>query len=129
MSIFVIHAYDNENRGAYEMEDWTIQESTLNEAIETAREMSYEVITSYQDIYGELREQANDYAREDEDVLTYDQYLSRRDNYLNQLIEEAIGYEVTKLDDCYTLKEYLSFLNMKDYDYETLKEDFGKEEY
>ena len=129
MEIYLIHAYDNENRGAYGMEDWTIQESTLNEAVETAREMSYEVITSYQDIYGELRERANDYAREDEDVLTYDQYLNRRDNYLNQLIEEAIGYEITKLDDCHTLKKYLSFLSMKDYDYETLKEDFGKEEY
>lgn len=132
MSVYVIHGYEEIFGGMHGMEEWSMEElQNEKEAIETAIEMSRDVIESYSDITDILDERA-------EDSLSYDieegrinsEFQRERafNNYYEDCVEEDIAYTVVKLNPSHSLEEYEK-MHANGYTYDELIDEFGVEEY
>lgn len=132
MNVYVIHAFDEIFGGLHGMEEWSMEEcQNEKEAIETAIEMSCDVIDSYSDITEILHERA-------EDLLSYDieegrinsefQREQAFNSYYEDCIREDISYYVVKLDSSHSLEEYEK-MHADRYTYDELIDEFGMEEY
>ena len=132
MGVYVIHAFDEIFGGLHGMEEWSMEEcQSEKEAIETATEMSCDVIDSYCDITEILNERA-------EDLLSYDieegriNSESQREqvfnNYYEDCVKEDISYSIVKLNSSHSLEEYEKML-ADGYTYDELIDEFGMEEY
>ena len=133
MDVYVIHAFDEIFGGLHGMEEWSMEEcQSEKEAVESAIEMSCDVIDSYADITEILRERAEDYLSYDIEegrITSEQQRETALDNYYDECVEEDIAYEIVKLDASYTIEQYNEMLASGEYDYEELAERFGVEEY
>lgn len=115
--LFAIHAYESTLCGLHGVEDFAIIECrNEEEAAETAREMSYDLIHSYHDIENTLYEEAAFVLGYNYDELfemfAYDEELEAA---FNEAYEEAengmICYELYELDEnCGATLEYLNSL-------------------
>ena len=132
MDVYVIHAFDEIFSGLHGMEEWNMEEcQNEKEAVETAIEMSYDVIDSYSDIREILHERA-------EDLLSYDieegriifelQREQAFNSYYEDCVKEDVSYYVVKLNPSYSLEDYEKML-ADGYTYDELIDEFGVEEY
>ena len=132
MGVYVIHAFDEIFGGLHGMEGWSMEEcQSEKEAVESAIEMSCDVIDSYCDITEILNERA-------EDLLSYDieegriNSKSQREqvfnNYYEDCVKEDISYSIVKLNSSHSLEEYEKML-ADGYTYDELIDEFGMEEY
>lgn len=132
MNVYVIHSFDEIYGGLHGMEDWSMEEyQSEKEAIETAIEMSYDVIDSYSDITEILHERAEDllsYDIEEGRIISEQQKETTFNNYYDECVKEDISYEIVKLDFSHSLEEYEKMLD-DGYTYDELIDEFGMEEY
>lgn len=132
MNVYVIHSFDEIYGGLHGMEDWSMEEyQSEKEAIETAIEMSYDVIDSYSDITEILHERAEDllsYDIEEGRIISEQQRETAFNNYYDECVKEDISYEIVKLDFSHSLEEYEKMLD-DGYTYDELIDEFGVEEY
>jgi len=132
MGIYVIRAFDKIFGGLHGMEEWSMEEcQSEKEAVESAIEMSCDVIDSYSDITDILRERAKDYLSYDIEegrITSEQQRETALDNYYDECVKEDISYEIVKLDSSHSLEEYEKML-ADEYTYDELIDEFGVEEY
>ena len=95
---YVIHAFEEKCGGYNGIEDWTISAGTEEEIIEEARELSLEVMGSYDFIIDELENDIETFT--DEDMSEDDIKELRYDIY-----SENIAYEIWKIKSD-IIKEY-----------------------
>lgn len=133
MSVYLIHAYERIYRGKNGMDTWEIAEyNHPKEAINDAIEMSYDVIQGYSSITDELTARAYDYVSydlEEKEFLSSQQIANLFDEYYDTCVKEDVYYVVIKLNDRYNLNDYINLIKTNSYDYSTLAEVFGEEEY
>lgn len=96
--LYVIHAFEEKCGGYHGIEDWTISAGAEEEAIEEAKELSLDVMSSYNFIIDELENDIETFTNEDmneDDIeeLRYDIY------------NENIAYEIWKIKSD-IIKEY-----------------------
>lgn len=132
MNIYVIHSFDEIFGGLHGMEEWSMEEcQSEKEAIETAIEMSYDVIDSYRDITENLNERAEDflsYDIEEGRINSESQREQAFNNYYEDCVKEDISYSIVKLNSSHSLEEYEKML-ADGYTYDELIDEFGMEEY
>ena len=87
---YVIHAFEEKYGGYHGIEDWTISIGTEEEAIEEARELSLEIMNSYDFIIDELEDDIEAFT--DENMSEDDIEELRYDIY-----NENIAYEIWKI--------------------------------
>ena len=95
---YVIHAFEEKYGGYHGIEDWTISEGTEEEIIEEAKELSLDVMSSYNFIIDELENDIEAFT--DENMSEDDIEELRYDIY-----SENIAYEIWKIDSD-IIKEY-----------------------
>lgn len=88
--LYVIHAFEEKYGGYHGIEDWTISAGTEEEANEEARELSLDVMSSYNFIIDELENDIENFT--DEDMSEDDIEGLRYDIY-----NENIAYEIWKI--------------------------------
>ena len=82
-----IHAYDQTYGGLYGIEDYgVITVDSIKEAEEYGREMSYDVINSYSDIYESFEESAEEEGLERDS----DEWC----DYVDECVQEDIAYNI-----------------------------------
>lgn len=132
MNIYVIHSFDEIFGGLHGMEEWSMEEyQSEKEAIETAIEMSYDVIDSYRDITEILNERAEDFLSYDIEEGRINSEAQREqafNNYYEDCVKEDISYSIVKLNSSHSLEEYEKML-ADGYTYDELIDEFGMEEY
>ena len=132
MGIYVIRAFDEIFGGLHGMEEWSMEEcQSEKEAVESAIEMSCDVIDSYSDITDILRERAKDYLSYDIEegrITSEQQRETALDNYYDECVKEDISYEIVKLSSSHSLEGYEKML-ADGYTYDELIDEFGVEEY
>ena len=96
--LYVIHAFEEKYGGYHGIENWTISEGTEKEIIEEAKELSLDVMSSYNFIIDELENDIEAFT--DEDMSEDDIEELRYDIY-----NENIAYEIWKIDSD-IIKEY-----------------------
>ena len=132
MGVYVIHAFDEIFGGLHGMEEWSMEEcQSEKEAIETAKEMSCDVIDSYCDITEILNERAEDllsYDIEEGRINSESQREQAFNNYYEDCVKEDISYSIVKLNSSHSLEEYEKML-ADGYTYDELIDEFGMEEY
>lgn len=95
---YVIHAFEEKYGGYHGIEDWTISEGTEEEIIEEAKELSLDVMSSYNFIIDELENDIEAFT--DEDMNEDDIEELRYDIY-----NENVAYEIWKIKSN-IIKEY-----------------------
>ena len=132
MDVYVIHAFDEIFGGLHGMEEWSMEEcQNEKEAVETATEMSYDVIDSYGDITEILHERAEDllsYDIEEGRIISELQREQAFNSYYEDCVKEDVSYYVVKLNPSHSLEEYEKML-ADEYTYDELIDEFGMEEY
>lgn len=132
MDVYVIHAFDEFFGGLHGMEEWSMEEcQNEKEAVETAIEMSYDVIDSYGDITEILHERAEDllsYDIEEGRIISELQREQAFNSYYEDCVKEDVSYYVVKLNPSHSLEEYEKML-ADGYTYDELIDEFGMEEY
>lgn len=132
MDVYVIHSFDEIYGGLHGMEEWSMEEcQSEKEAIETAIEMSCDVIDSYSNIREILHERAEDllsYDIEEGRIISEQQRETALNNYYDECVKEDISYYVNKLNSSHSLEEYEKML-ADGYTYDELIDEFGMEEY
>ena len=132
MSVYAIHGFEQVYGGLNGMEEWSLEEcNDIEEAIESAIEMSYDVISSYDEITDVLHERAEDYLSydiEDGNISSEQQRETAFNGYYNECVNEDIAYDVVKLDPSFTLKQYEQML-ADGYTYGELIDEFRTEEF
>lgn len=96
MAIWAIRAYDELYGGLHGMERYDIIEGTEKEADECGREMSYEVIESYMDIYNSLEDNVREYC--EAEGLDYDEDGEEVENIREEIYGEDTAWDVHVLD-------------------------------
>jgi len=95
---YVIHAFEEKYGGYHGIEDWTISKGTEEEIIEEARELSLELMNSYDFIIDELEDDIEAFT--DENMNEDDIEELRYDIY-----NENVAYEIWKIKSN-IIKEY-----------------------
>lgn len=88
--LWAVKGYDSMYQGLHGMFDIAIVEGTEFDAIDVGRELSDSVIGSYNSIYNDIEESAQDIWEQDK-TQDYDEILA-------EVYEEAICYEYHELD-------------------------------
>ena len=96
MAIWAIRAYDEFYAGLHGMKSYEIFEGTEKEADERGREMSYEVIESYPDIYDSLEDDIRQYC--EEEGLDYDENGEEVEDIREEFYGEDIAWDIHELD-------------------------------
>ena len=128
MADYLIVAQDEVYHGEHGVENWTIEEcSNEQEAFAIARDMSLDLIDSYDDIYMGFRENAECWADQEEEegrVWT----SAEREEYIYNAIEEQreddIRYLVWKLSDRFDYSKITS----EDDDWQDIVDNYSEEE-
>ena len=128
MADYLIVAQDEIYHGEHGVENWTIEEcSNEQEAFAIARDMSLDLIDSYDDIYMGFRENAEYWADQEEEegrVWT----SAEREEYIYNAIEEQreddIRYHVWKLSDRFDYSKITS----EDDDWQDIVDCYAEEE-
>lgn len=102
---YVIHAYEQMYSGLHGIEDYTFEEGDLKFIEETARELSFELMESYEFIVNDLHERAEFYSGTDDDEEAEEFQES-----LDAAYEENVGYTIYLLEDDLSDEEVLELL-------------------
>lgn len=123
MAIYLIHACDQTYGGLHGIEDWDIIEGTKQEAESQAENMSIEVQYNYDFIASMLREDAEEYARNDGvSELDWEERISEIEE---NLAHENAEWQVIQLREDKTLDEYLQMLREGKIDWEEIRDLYG----
>lgn len=125
MADYLIVAQERIYRGELGIESWTIEKcSNEQEAFAIARDMSLDLIDSYDDIYAGFRENAEFWA----DQMEEEGRVFNREDYITQAIEEQreddIYYRIWKLSDRF---DYIKLISSKD-DWQDIVDCYAEEE-
>lgn len=96
MAIWAIRAYDEFYSGLHGMENYEIFEGTEEEADECGREMSYEVIESYSDIYDSLEDDVKQYC--EEEGFDYDENGEEVEDIREEVYGADTAWDIHELD-------------------------------
>lgn len=97
------------------MYDWDIHEcDNKQKAKELGEYMSHEVMETYSCIMDSLYEQANEYI--ENDTIDENERNDLFDEYLEDLIEENIAYEIYELDPSYSENYYRNLMESMDWE-------------
>lgn len=122
MAIYLIYACETSYDGAHGMNNWCVEEcNDFDEACEIGRQMSYEVINSYQSLSDECLEEARENA--ENDGIDFDS--PEADVYIAEVYDEHVNYYVYKLSDNYTYDEYHDM--SENMDFEEMRDRFVEE--
>ena len=109
MNIYMIHAMENMYHGLHGIEDVRILEAENKDELESlGREMSIEVMKSYDDVGETLLENARDEAEFNE----IDEDSAEFENILDEQYEENVEYYIYQLSNEFTVEQYESMLDI-----------------
>lgn len=129
MANYLIVAQEEEYRGEHGVENWTIEDcADAQEAFAIAREMSLDLIDSYDEFYDSFKENAEYWADQEEED---GKFLSAeaREEYIANAIEEQ--REDAMYCMCWKLSDKFDYssLNKEDIDWRDIVDIYGEEEY
>lgn len=117
MAKYLIWAAEGIYQGLHGIYNMDVIEGTYDEAADTAREMSYEVMESYSDVENTLMADAQEWV----DAGDYDNI---EDAYA-EAAENNLEYTWCQLNDSHTLEEYRAMTG--ELEYEEIFEKYGVE--
>lgn len=82
--IYLIKAYEGTYGGLHGMVDYLVEKTSYQVALETAVEMSYDIMTSYGEFYNSFSEEASSEGLEGDEF----------DEYVEECYQENIAYEI-----------------------------------
>lgn len=129
MANYLIVTQEDMYQGEHGIEDWTIEDcANVQEAFAIGREMSLDLIDSYDGFYNSYKENAEYWADQEEEDGKF-LSIEAREEYIANAIEEqredAVYCMCWKLSD----KFDYSSLNKEDIDWRDIADTYGEEEY